>query len=105
MQRVSLTYPRRQRRHEAGSLNWVRSCENPIQGTHMLHNLLSPAIRIEIDVGPSLLAALQKLSAQAPLTSEELFEVATITFMVARALAANKRAGAATELAPSQLSR
>jgi hypothetical protein len=63
----------------------------------MPHHSQSPpsAIRVEIEIGAPLLAALQKLSAQDPLNREEQFEVAAITFMVARALTTNKRARAA----------
>jgi hypothetical protein len=64
----------------------------------MLDNLPTPlpAIRISIDVSAPLLEALQKLSsAHDTLTREERFEVAAIKFLVARALAVNKRAGTA----------
>jgi hypothetical protein len=58
----------------------------------MPHHFPSPPPTICIEISAPLLAALQKLSASASLTREEQFEVAAITFMVARALAINKRA-------------
>jgi len=66
---------------------------------------LSPLseIRIQIEIGAPLLAALQKLSEHLPLTNEELFEMAAIKFQIARALAVNKRAGSCPASAPPRL--
>jgi hypothetical protein len=54
----------------------------------------SPPIRVEIDVSQDLLAALQKISSVAVLPNAERFEIAALTFMVARALCINNRARA-----------
>jgi hypothetical protein len=55
--------------------------------------LPAPALnRIEIEVSNTLLQALQKLAADAPLLNAERFEIAALNFMVARALWHNKRA-------------
>jgi hypothetical protein len=52
----------------------------------------SPPIRIEmLDVSQDLLAALQKVSAVSALSNAERFEIAALTFMVARALCLNNR--------------
>jgi hypothetical protein len=55
----------------------------------------SPPIRIEmLDVSQDLLAALQKAAAVSELSNVERFEIAALTFMVARALCLNNRARA-----------
>ncbi len=55
----------------------------------------SPPIRIEmLDVSQDLLAALQKVAAVSALSNAERFEIAALTFMVARALRLNIRARA-----------
>jgi hypothetical protein len=55
----------------------------------------SPPIRIEmLDVSQDLLAALQKAAAVSALSNAERFEIAALTFMVARALCLNIRARA-----------
>jgi hypothetical protein len=57
----------------------------------------SPPIRIEmLDVSQDLLAALQKAAAVSELSNAERFEIAALTFMVARALTLRKKTEAAT---------
>ena len=61
----------------------------------MLHTTLpaSNPIRIEmLDVSQDMLAALQKAAAVSELSNAERFEIAALTFMVARALCLNNRA-------------
>jgi hypothetical protein len=63
----------------------------------MLNSTLpaSPPIRIEmLDVSQDLLAALQKAAAVSAMSNAERFEIAALTFMVARALYLNNRARA-----------
>jgi len=60
-----------------------------------VEKLPAPApIRIEIEVSPALLAALGKLQGEHALSNDERFEIAALTFTVARALCINKRARA-----------
>lgn len=54
----------------------------------------SPPIRVEIDVSKDLLSTLYKIASVAVLSNAERFEIAALTFMVARALRVNKRARA-----------
>jgi hypothetical protein len=55
----------------------------------------SPPIRIEmLDVSQDLLAALQKAAAVSELSNAERFEIAALTFTVARALCLNNLARA-----------
>jgi hypothetical protein len=66
----------------------------PLKERHMLNpKLHAPApSRVEIDASQDLLAALQKISSVAVLSNAERFEIAALTFMVARALCRNERA-------------
>lgn len=57
----------------------------------MLNPKLPAPALVEIDASQDLLAALQQFSSVAVLSSAERFEIAALTFMVARALCRRRR--------------
>jgi hypothetical protein len=60
----------------------------------MFNPKLPASPRVEIDASQDLLAALQKISSVAVLSNAERFEIAALTFIVARALCRNQRSRA-----------